>query len=213
MEYTSKGVGTAALTTGIIGTTGVALGMLGGNNCGNGGLLGGLFGNNCGNRVSTLEAELAQCRSERYTDQVALGTQKETFNEFQKADEKLAATIAKMTDGFLQIGNAVSRLDKEIECIKTTMAKDAEINDLKLKAVEERLAGRIENNRTEFSGALALESERRVNGDNSIYCYVQKTYVPGELVMPADKICPDVMPRYNSWTAPTTSAGNGQGNQ
>ena len=50
MEYASKGVGTIALTTGIIGTTGVALGMLGGNNCGNGGLLGGLF-------VITVETE------------------------------------------------------------------------------------------------------------------------------------------------------------
>lgn len=191
MEYASKAVAGTGLGFGIAGT---ALGLMNGN-CGNG-LLGGLFGNNCAtNRVSTLEAELAQCRGERYADQVALATQKETFNEFRKEDEKLAAVLAKVTDGFLQVGNAVSRLDKEVECIKTTMAKDQEINDLKLKAVEERL-----------SGAIAVESERRVAGDNNLYCYVNATFVPGKLVMPIGSICPQPMPEFNSWTAPTAAA-------
>lgn len=45
-EFASQGVGTAGLTTGIIGT---GLGVL--NSMGNGnGLLGGLFGSNCNNR-------------------------------------------------------------------------------------------------------------------------------------------------------------------
>lgn len=189
MEYASKGVATAGLTTGIIGT---ALGVLNGANCGNGGLLGGLFGNNCGNRVSALEAELAQVRGERYTDQVALATQKETFREFQRADEKLAGVLKEVTDGFLQVGNAVSRIDKEIECIKTSMAKDQEINDLKLKSVEERLGG-----------AIALESERRMNGDNNLYCYVNATFVPGKLVMPLNAICPEAMPKCSD-----SSTGN-----
>lgn len=189
MEYASKAVAGTGLGFGIAGT---ALGLMNGN-CGNG-LLGGLFGNNC-NKVSTLEAELAQCKSERYADQVTLATQKETFNEFRKEDEKLAAVLAKVTDGFLQVGNAVSRLDKEVECIKTTMAKDQEINDLKLKAVEERL-----------SGAIAVESERRVAGDNNLYCYVNATFVPGKLVMPLGSVCPQPMPEFNSWTAPTAAA-------
>lgn len=175
---------------------GTALGLMNGNNCGNG-LLGGLFGGNscCDQKVSALEAELAKVTVERYSDQVARATQKETFNEFRKEDEKLAAVLAKVTDGFLQVGNAVSRLDKEVECIKTTIAKDQEINDLKLKAVEERL-----------SGAIAVESERRVAGDNNLYCYVNATFVPGKLVMPIGSICPQPMPEFNSWTAPTTAA-------
>lgn len=181
MEYASKAVAGTGLGLGVAGTV---LGLMNGNNCGNG-LLGGLFGNNCANnRVSTLEAELAQCKSERYTDQVTLATQKETFREFQKADEKLAGVLKEVTDGFLQVGNAVSRIDKELECIKTSMAKDQEINELKLKAVEERL-----------SGAIALESERRVAGDNNLYCYVNATFVPGKLVMPLNAICPEAMPK------------------
>lgn len=177
-DYASKGVAGTALGLGIAGTVGLVNQMAGG--CGNG-VLGGLFGNgNCAQgKISALEAELAKCQSERYTDQTTLATQKETFREFQRADEKLAGVLEKVTGGFLEVGNAVSRMDKEIECIKTTMTKDQEINALKLKAVEERLGG-----------AIALESERRTAGDNNLYCYVNATFVPGKLVMPKDSICP-----------------------
>lgn len=179
MEYASKGLAGTALGLGVAGTVGLVNSM---SNNGNG-LLGGLFGNgNCNDRVSMLQAELAQQKSERYTDQQTLQTQKETFREFQKADNRLTAVISKMTDGFLQVGNAVSRLDKEVECIKTSMAKDQEINELKLQGLK-----------SELSGAIALESERRACGDQNIYNYVNGTFVPGNLIMPASKICPPVM--------------------
>ncbi len=183
MEYASKGVAGTGLGLGIAGT---ALGLLNGNNgCGNG-LLGGLFGNNsCADeKISMLQAELAQQKSERYTDQQTLQSQKETFREFQKADERLTAVISRMTDGFLQVGNGLSRLDKEVECLKTTMAKNQEINDLKLAGVK-----------SELSGAIALESERRVCGDQNNYNYVNATFVPGKLVMPLAAICPEAMPK------------------
>ena len=86
-----------------------------------------------------------------------------------------------MTDGFLQVGNAVSRLDKEVECMKTSMAKDQEINALKLDGIYK-----------ELSGAIKLESERRSCGDQNLYNYVNGTFVPGNLIIPADKICPQV---------------------
>lgn len=177
MEYASKGVAGAGLGLGIAGT---ALGVLNGANCGNG-LLGGLFGgNNCANdKMMALQAELAQQKAERYTDQTTLATQKETFKEFQNADAKLAAVLEKVTGGFLEVGNAVSRIDKEIECIKTAMVKDQEINALKLKCVEDKL-----------SGAIALESERRVSGDSNLYSYVNATFVAGKLVMPITSVCP-----------------------
>lgn len=44
---------------------------------------------------------------------------------------------------------------------------------------------------------------------SEIYCYVNGTFVPGKMVMPLDSICPQAMPQYNSWTAPTTSASTG----
>ena len=66
-SYTSKGVGNAGLTLGIIGTT-LASGILGGGN------LGGIFGNN-GNptasaayQLSSKDTEIAQLKAERYAD-------------------------------------------------------------------------------------------------------------------------------------------------
>lgn len=195
-EFASKGVAGTGLGLGIAGT---ALGLLNGN--GNG-ILGGLFGNGVNtatelaglgavNELAKKEAELAKEKAERYTDQQVLGSVKGIFDEFRKEDEKIAGVLKDVTTGFLEVGNAVSRMDKEIECIKTTMTKDQEINALKMANVK-----------SELSGAIALESERRVAGDQNLYCYVNSTFVPGKLVMPLSSLCPQAMPRYNEWQAP-----------
>lgn len=41
---------------------------------------------------------------------------------------------------------------------------------------------------------------------NEVLAYCNATFVPGKLVMPLSSICPEAMQRYNSWTAPTTTA-------
>ena len=46
----------------------------------------------------------------------------------------------------------------------------------------------------------ALRGEIRL-----LRCQMEGTYVPGKLVMPADAICPEQMPRYNSWVAPSAT--------
>jgi len=69
-EYASKGVGTAGLTTGIIGTVGTAIatGLLGGNG------LGGLFGGNQNPAASPVyqlaqkDTEIALLKSQQYSD-------------------------------------------------------------------------------------------------------------------------------------------------
>ena len=69
-EYASKGVGTAGLTTGIIGTVGTAIatGLLGGNG------LGGLFGGNQNPAASSVyqlaqkDNEIALLKAQQYSD-------------------------------------------------------------------------------------------------------------------------------------------------
>jgi len=41
-------------------------------------------------------------------------------------------------------------------------------------------------------------------------CYVDATFVPGELKMPLQKICPEAMRRFNSWVVPTNPAPDTQ---
>jgi hypothetical protein len=65
-DYTSKGVGTAGLTLGIIGTS-LASGVLNGNG------IGGIFGNNnptasATYQLSAKDTEIAQLKAERYAD-------------------------------------------------------------------------------------------------------------------------------------------------
>lgn len=78
-EFASRGVGTAALTTGIIGTGLGALNAMSGG-CNNGGLLGGLLGGNNGCYINRYEQEMAMAmaakdakigllEADRYTDQ------------------------------------------------------------------------------------------------------------------------------------------------
>ena len=166
-DYASKGVGTAALTTGIIGTIGTALC----SGCGNG-LLGNLFGGNCYNRaglgwgaaelqyVSQLQSENAMLKAENYSDKVA----KEVYQQ----------TLA---------DNKQLRQD-----IRDELALREQIADGKIA----QLACQVNNGFCSTNAALA-------NLQNTINSFTRT-------VIPKDAICPEVMPRFNSWTAPTDTA-------
>lgn len=51
-----------------------------------------------------------------------------------------------------------------------------------------------------------LEAERRECGDHRLFEYVNCNYIKAQKKISKDDICPEVMPRWNSWTAPTTEA-------
>ena len=196
-EFASKGVGTAALTTGIIGSVGaLASGALGG---GCGGILGGWNNNhcqsNCGGQVSALEAALAQERAERFSEQQTLTSTKELYTLLREEDAKIAGVVRDTTSALIETGNALAKLNEQVSCLKTEMSMQQVMNEKDLHCVKK-----------ELEGAIALEAERRSAGDQNLYCYVNATFVPGKLVMPKESICPEVMPRYNTWTAPTTPA-------
>ena len=176
-EFASRGVANSALGLGIAG---LSLGVLNGTN-----VLGGLFGG--GNAVSTLEAELAREKAERYADGIGIGAYKAAVEMSNKEDEKINAN-------YRELAQAIAELDK----------KEA-VNAANLACFQDGVRREFKAVRDEFGCALALESERRTNGDQNLMCYVNATFVPGKLVMPATNICPEPMARYNSWTAPTTT--------
>lgn len=191
-EFASKAVAGTALGLAIPGT--VALVNQLGGGCGNGGLLGGLFGNGgCQNQTSALMAENAMLKAELNTD------------------AKIAATYKACRDEKDGLGDRL--LEKYINPIATEMAamqvREAR-NDERIKCMGEKMEIGFHTLRHEFGSAIALEGERRQNGDASIMCYVQGNFVPGKLVMPRSSICPEVMQRYNSWVAPTTPAPDTQ---
>lgn len=200
-EFASKGVAGSGLGLGIAGT---ALGLLNSGFLNGGcGLFGGWNGG-CANginspvsnaeKLSALEAMLAREKAERYTDQQILGSVKGIFDEFRAGDAKLASVVKDTTSGLIEVGKAVAVLNEDVACLKTVIAKDQEINALKL-----------ENLKSELTGAIALESERRACGDQNLYNYVNATFVAGKLVMPLSSICPPAKPACDT-TTPTTGA-------
>ena len=141
---------------------------------------GGILGGRFGGgQTQALMAENAQLKAEKYTDSKIAEVYMAGRNEKDAAVDRL--------------------LDKYIEPISK------EIADMRVR--EAVTNSRLECLGKEFQAAIALESERRVAGDNNLMCYVNATFVPGKLIMPASSICPPAMPQYNSWTAPTTTTG------
>lgn len=168
-----------------------------GGNCGNFGNYGnyGNFGfNHCRpvcqeefeqqKNIDILNSEIAKIKAERYADQAVIAGNEKFYN-FRKD----------LADAIVEDRNRLSNIEGKMSC-------NEEISRLKEKIMLEKL----ENVRNEAIGAVKLESERRINGDQGLYSYVNATFVPGRLVMPRTSICPEVMQRYNSWTAPTDTA-------
>lgn len=213
-EFASKGVAGAGLGLGIAG---LSVALLNGNNCGNG-ILGNILGGNCNrncgsNGVETaalltamsamhgsksggcsdLQAEVAQLRAEKYADGIVAQVYKANRDEKDALGDRL-------------LEKYISPISTEIADMRVREAR----NDERIKCLGEKMETGFHTLRHEFGAAIALEGERRQNGDQSIMCYVQGNYVPGKLVMPRSSICPEVMPRYNSFTVPTEAAPDTQ---
>lgn len=188
-SVSSAGVGGAGLGLGIAGT---ALGLMnGGFNWLNGG--NNKCNSNCNETdevqstrlIGALRAELGQEKAERYADNVGYGVYKAGVD---RAKELVADANANYK------------------------ALAGEISDLKIKtAVEAQKTNDNFNFMNYKVDTVHKELHNEINCKNDeLRAYVDATFVPGELKMPLDKICPEAMRRYNSWTAPTNQAPDTQ---
>lgn len=168
MEFASKGVGTAGLTTGIIGS---ALGVLNGA----GGLLGGLMGNPVGNgcnmpvsryefdremgyvrSIEDKNAEIAYLRAENYSDKSDATLYREVMGKIAEQGSALSAQIAAINQ---QLG---------AQAVANQATKDS------FQLVQERL----EAAQREACTAIAQERSDRKCADNAIVNYVNATFYP-----------------------------------
>ncbi|MCM1512594.1 MAG: hypothetical protein NC112_05745 [Oxalobacter formigenes] len=181
-------------------------------------------------KISELQADIGRLSAERYADQVAAGVYDRAAAMSNRNDEKINANLKDAFSEIIVTREKLARAEVREECNAKEMARmsdglatvQREIAEMRVreqatsdainclaKSTEQRFSAvykEIDCTRKETGAALALESERREAGDNNIMCYVRATYVPGRLVMPKDSICPEVMQRWNSWTAPTGEA-------
>lgn len=154
MEYASKGVGTAGLTTGIIGS---ALGVLNGGGLG---ILNGMGGANCG------------CSENMAVNRYELGQ-----------EQKIADLQSQVA------------------------LRDANIyNDAKLLEMYKYVDGKFAGVEAQLCQQAVVNAQVTAN----IGCMQQSIATLQGLtktIVPIDNVCPQPMPQYNSWTAPTTTAG------
>jgi hypothetical protein len=151
------------------------------------------------------QSEIAQLKSEKYTDNHILEAYKETVTQFKAADDRISGVVKETTQAFIETGKEVAVLKTEISCLKEQLHSMKEFYNQKLDYEMKGVYREIHCAKNELEGAIKLESEHRSCGDRNLYEYVNGTFVPGKLVMPSDAICPQPMNRYNSWTAPTAA--------
>jgi hypothetical protein len=182
---------------GILGTAafaGLNLNTLTGNGCG-----GGLFGNN-GNgnngncfvtqnefqwaqRLDTTESALASEKAQRYTDQVAITAQREALATAEKSHQQILATLDLINRNAINTEKAFAVSQAEMACLRQKQEMETKWLSDKIDMVSINLT-------KDFQSGLMLESERRSNGDQNLYQYVNATFVPGVLKMPICSVCP-----------------------
>lgn len=180
----ASGVAKGGLTTGIIGTSLAGLLWAGANGGGNG-LLGGLFGNNCRDvnhycqsfegRIGQLEAALAQVTAEKYADDVGVEVYKAGVANYKELDNKINTNLEKLY-GF------VIDLDKRTALNAQALHYENIITNNKIDCCCDKANMRIDFNK-QFSEMA----------DAAIISYMNSTFIPGKLVLPATSICPPVV--------------------
>lgn len=162
MHYASKGVGNAALATGIIGT---ALGVMNGGFAPFGwGTTGRSHDGYCQTfegKVSALESEIAQLKAEKYADQVGIEVYKANTAQFAKLDDKINANLEKLY-------SFVIEMDKRTALNAQALEYENKLMDCKVS-------------RNKEIGELS---------DAAIISYINSNFLPGTLKLPITSICP-----------------------
>lgn len=156
-KYASAGKGNAALTTGIIGTAGVGLGLLG-NLLGMPGMMGCNGSPACSDNMLVNRYELGLEQANAAKDAEISLLKANTYND-QKALE-----LYKFFDG-------------EVKAIRSELAAQAVVNQKTADSFA-LAAADLAAAKRELCGQIQMEAERRCCADNSIVTYANATFYP-----------------------------------
>lgn len=201
-EFASKGVAGAGLGLGIAGT---ALGLLN-NNCGNG-LLGGLFGGNCCNGarygaelqyVSELQSRVQALEAEKTANTNMVAAFNQTVANDKELRAEMYAYIKPLAEEAANNRVNIATLQAELKCSNEKAELREQILEGKLREQGLALNGKIDQVAS-ASKCCCEQNSAAIAGLQALMSKITQT------VIPTSAICPEVMPRYNSWTAPTTT--------
>ena len=213
-EFASKGVAGAGLGLGIAGT---ALGLLN-SNCGNG-LLGGLFGGNCCNGarygagvglglglgagevqyVSELQARVQGLEAEKVANANMVAAFNQTVANDKELRAEMYAYIKPLAEEAANNRVNIATLQAELKCANEKAALREQILEGKLREQGLALNGKIDTV-AHTAKCCCEQNSAAIAGLQALMSKITQT------VIPTSAICPEVMTRYNSWTAPTGTA-------
>ena len=204
-EFASKGVAGAGLGLGIAGT---ALGLLN-NNCGNG-LLGGLFGGSCCNGarglgmgaelqyVSELQSRVQALEAEKTANTNMVAAFNQTVANDKELRAEMYAYIKPLAEEAANNRVNIATLQAELKCSNEKAELREQILEGKLREQGLVLNGKIDTV-AQTTKCCCEQNSAAIAGLQALMSKITQT------VIPTSVICPEVMPRYNSWTAPTTT--------
>ena len=201
-EFASKGVAGAGLGLGIAGT---ALGLLN-NNC-NGGLLGGLFGGNCGNGarygaelqyISELQSRVQALEAEKTANTNMVAAFNQTVANDKELRAEMYAYIKPLAEEAANNRVHIARLEERQKCCCETQELRERALEGKLREQGLALNGKIDTV-AQTAKCCCEQNSAAIAGLQALMSKITQTGIS------TSAICPEVMPRYNSWTAPTTT--------
>lgn len=204
-EFASKGVAGTGLGLGIAGT---ALGLLNSNGCGNG-LLGGILGgNNCGvgrvgmgaelQYVSDLQAKVQALEAEKTANANLVSAFNQTVANDKELRAEMYAFIKPLSEEAANNRVHIARIEEQQKCATEKAELREQILQGQIREQGLVLNGKID----QVASAAKCCCEANSTAIASLQALVGKIT---QTVIPTSAICPEVMARYNSWTAPTTS--------
>lgn len=167
MEYASNGKANAALTTGIIGTAGVGLGLLGN-------LLGGGW---CGIGANPAAAAVAagMCSENMPVTRYEL----ERENKLAQKDSEIA-TLKANTYNDQKMLEMYAYIDGQLKDVRKSLC-DQSVHNQRTEDSFVLARRDIASVKDELHREIEMEAERRCCGDNSIVTYVNATFYPKQV--------------------------------
>ena len=167
MEYASNGKANAALTTGIIGTAGVGLGLLGN-------LLGGGWGGIGANPAAAAVAA-GMCSENMPVTRYEL----ERENKLAQKDSEIA-TLKANTYNDQKMLEMYAYIDGQLKEVRKSLCDQA-VHNQRTEDSFTLARQDIASVKDELRREIEMEAERRCCGDNAIVTYANATFYPKQV--------------------------------
>lgn len=150
------------------------------------------------NAMAEKDAEIARLKAENYSDKVAKETYSQSLADNKAVREELYAYIKPLAEEAANNRVNIARLEEQQKCCCEKQELREQILEGKLREQGLALNGKIDTV-AQTAKCCCEANSAAIAGLQALMSKITQT------VIPTSAIFPEVMPRYNSWTAPTNT--------